>query len=166
MFPSPNEHQPAAHEQAASDGIADDAVLLMGANESQAGVAGLTRRATCLARRRFVTDGDSSTVVATRDIRLCAPRMRPVRGLTAVQMDHSVPLGMVNSSPRLGRHVLTGPAYRMMSTLSRRGTSSPITGAPGSSPATSRPPGACVAGETVGSIIFRPSPFFPHARER
>ena len=31
-------------------------------------------------------------------------------------------------------------SYRMMSTLSRRGTSSPITGAPGSSPATSSPP--------------------------
>src|SRR6266568_6261912 len=106
MFPSPNEHQPAAHEQAASDGIADDAVLLMGANEGQAGVAGLTRRATCLARRRFVTDGDSSTVVATRDIRLCAPRMRPVRGLTAVQMDHSVPLGMhINHSAALDTSV-------------------------------------------------------------
>jgi len=41
----------------------------------------------------------------------------------------SVPLGMVNSSPRLGRHVLTGAAYQMMGTLSRRGTSSPVLGA-------------------------------------
>jgi len=44
--------------------------------------------------------------------------MLPVRGLTAVQKDYSVPLGMVSSSPLMGRHVLTGPAYRMMSTLS------------------------------------------------
>ena len=35
MFPSQNERQPAAHEQAASDGIADDVVVLMGANEGQ-----------------------------------------------------------------------------------------------------------------------------------
>ena len=34
--------------------------------------------------------------------------MRPACGLTAVQKDHSVPLGMVRSSPRLGRRVLTG----------------------------------------------------------
>jgi hypothetical protein len=40
VLPAANQHEPAAHEQAASDGIADDAVVLLGANVGQAGVAG------------------------------------------------------------------------------------------------------------------------------
>ena len=41
-------------------------------------------------------------------------------------------------------------AYRMISTLSRRGTSSPITGAPGSSPAMSRAPDVWASGAGAG----------------
>jgi len=50
-LPAGNEHEPAAHQQAATDGIADDCVVLMGANDGQAEQPGLTRQATCLARR-------------------------------------------------------------------------------------------------------------------
>ena len=49
-LPAGNEHEPAAHEHVATDGIADDVVVLMGANNGQAEQPGLTRRATCLAR--------------------------------------------------------------------------------------------------------------------
>jgi len=49
-LPAGNEHEPAAHEQTASEGIADDVAVLMGANDGQAEQPGLTRRATCHAR--------------------------------------------------------------------------------------------------------------------
>jgi hypothetical protein len=45
-------------------------VALLGANEGLARVAGNDPTGTCLARRRFVADGDSAAVVPTRDIRL------------------------------------------------------------------------------------------------
>jgi len=82
MFPSQNEHQPAAHEQAASDGIADDAVLLMGANEGKAGVAGLNRRATCLCQTgASLPTVTAPRVVATRDIRRYGRTQRFCAGL-------------------------------------------------------------------------------------
>ena len=40
VLPAANQHEQTAHEQAASDGIADDAVVLLGANVGQAGIAG------------------------------------------------------------------------------------------------------------------------------
>jgi hypothetical protein len=42
-LPAGNEHEPAAHEHAATDGIADDVVMLMGANDGQAEQPGLIR---------------------------------------------------------------------------------------------------------------------------
>jgi hypothetical protein len=53
----------------------------MGANDGQAEQPGLTRQATALPDGRFATDGDSSAVVAARDIRLRAAwrlAMRPM----------------------------------------------------------------------------------------
>jgi hypothetical protein len=40
VLPPGREHEPTAHQQPASDAIADDAVLPLGANEGQAEVAG------------------------------------------------------------------------------------------------------------------------------
>jgi hypothetical protein len=40
VLPPGHEHEPTAHQQAASDSIADDAVMLLGTGEGQAEVAG------------------------------------------------------------------------------------------------------------------------------
>jgi len=40
VLPAANQHEQTAHQQAASDRIADDAVVLLDANVGQAGVAG------------------------------------------------------------------------------------------------------------------------------
>jgi hypothetical protein len=53
--------------------------------------------------------------------------MRPVRGLTAAQKDHFVPLGMLNSSPRLNAidQMFFIPAYPVWALTSSPWTSSP-----------------------------------------
>ena len=68
-LPAGNEHELTAHEQAATDGIADGVAVLMGANEGQAGAAGTYPPGLpALPDGHFATDGDSSAVVAARDV--------------------------------------------------------------------------------------------------
>jgi hypothetical protein len=74
VLPAANEH-----ESAASDGIADEVVMLLGANEGQAGIVG-TGPPGCLPCQTGASlpDGDSSAVVATRDIRRSGARLGPL----------------------------------------------------------------------------------------
>jgi hypothetical protein len=56
--------------------------------------------------------------------------------------------------PPRHNHPTRESAYRMTSTLSRSGTSSPITGIPGSSPATSSPPDVCASATSSRSSAW------------
>jgi hypothetical protein len=82
VLPAANQHEPTA-----PDGIADDAVVLLGANVGQAGVAGNDPSATALQDGRLVTDGLSSAVVAPREIRLGGRPARDGASLTDTDPD-------------------------------------------------------------------------------
>jgi hypothetical protein len=70
VLPPGHEHEPTAHQQAASDGIADDAVVLLGANEGQAKVAGTDPPSYLPCRTgASLPTVTAPRVVTTRDIR-------------------------------------------------------------------------------------------------
>jgi hypothetical protein len=110
---------------------------------------------------------DVLTAVAIADHRLTDDEIDAVLGLAGTASTEGLPLPsdslhisgcavilfLLSGAGLLRRLDRESPRrrQRMTSTLSRRGTSSPMTGAPGSSPATSSPPEVCASASSSRS---------------